>query len=64
VLKLWSISREYDSARDELKNEARDVRLAALIVEQTVAALAKRQQASGGNDSSGGNEGVPASHTP
>lgn len=66
VLKLWSIVREYESARDELKNERRDVRLAALIVEQTVAALAKQQHASGGSsDGSGGSdsEAVPTSHT-
>ncbi|MGE5203408.1 MAG: hypothetical protein ACM3O6_15230, partial [Acidobacteriota bacterium] len=64
MLRLWRLAREYESGRAGLKNSVRDVELVALIVEQTVAALAKRQQISGGsNDSSGGSEAAPTSHT-
>jgi hypothetical protein len=68
-IKLWAIAREHESMREELNNLARDARLAAMIVELTVEALAKRPRASGGsNDSSGGgdSEAVPtvqSSHT-
>jgi hypothetical protein len=43
VLRFWSFARGYESARDELKELARDARLAAMIVELTVDALAARQ---------------------
>lgn len=55
VLKLWSIAREYESTRDEMKEFERDARLAAMIVDLTVSTLTKRQYAPGGPN--GGSDG-------
>lgn len=43
ALKFWGIAREYESARNDLNELARDTRLAVMIADLTVDTLVKRQ---------------------
>lgn len=63
MLRLWRLACEYESGRAGLKNSVRDVELVASIVEQTVAALAKRQQASEGSNESSAAQSMPSAST-